>query len=74
MQAANAGVNVGVMSNINYFISKNGNPCIRYDVQVASEEKMEGRIKVFPPLAVEGSFVFFLMPDNPVFLDIIEVH
>ena len=74
LQAANAGVNVGVMSNINYFISKNGNPCIRYDVQVASEEKMEGRIKVFPPLAVEGSFVFFLMPDNPVFLDIIEVH
>lgn len=74
LQAANPGINVGVMSNVNYFISKNGNPCIRYDIQVASGEKMEGRIKVFPPLAAEGSFAFFMLSDNPVFLDIIEVH
>ena len=73
LQAANPGVHVGVMSNVNYFMSKNGNPCMRYDVQVASEEKMEGRIKVFPPLAIEGSFVFFEMSDNPVFLEIIQV-
>lgn len=73
LQIANPGINVGVMSNVNYFISQNGNPCIRYDVQVASGEKMEGRIKVFPPLVTEGSFVFFEMEDNPVFLKIIQV-
>ena len=73
LQDANPGVYAGVMSNVNYFTSKNGNPCMRYDVQVASGEKMEGRIKVFPPLAAEGSFVFFTIPDNAVFLDILQV-
>lgn len=73
LQKANPHVNVGVMSNINYFTSKNGNPCMRYDVQDSQGERIEGRIKVFPPLAVEGSFVFFAIPDNPVFLDILQV-
>lgn len=73
LQNDNPHVNVGVVSNVNYFTSKNGNPCMRYDVQISSEEIFEGRIKVFPPLATEGSFIFFSVPDNPVFLDILQV-
>ena len=73
LQQANQHVNCAVSSNINYFVSKNGNPCARYDALMPDGTKLEGRIKVFPPLMAEGSFIFFVVPDNPVFLDIIEV-
>lgn len=65
----------GVASNIKYFTSKRGNPCVRYDIRVNDDVILEGRIKAGdPPLMVEGSFVFFLMEDNETFLNILEVH
>ena len=65
----------GIASNIKYFVSKKGNPCVRYDIRINDEVLLEGRIKAGnPPLMVEGSFVFFLMEDNDVFLNILEVH
>lgn len=73
LQNANPGINVGISSHISYFTSKNGNPCVRYNIQLASGDILEGRIKVYPPLMVEGSFVFFNVGDNPVFLDIMQV-
>lgn len=73
LQQANPGLQVGFVSNISYFVSKNGNPCARYDLVTASGDTLAGRIKVYPPLMSEGSFVFFEVGDNPVFLDIIQV-
>lgn len=73
LQNSNPGINCCVASNINYFMSKNGNPCARYDAVIAPDNVLEGRIKVKPPLMAEGSFVFFEMRDNPVFLEIIQV-
>lgn len=73
LQDANPSVQVGFVSNVSYFVSKNGNPCARYDLVTASGDTLEGRIKVHPPLMSEGSFVFFEIGDNPVFLDIIQV-
>lgn len=65
----------GIASNVKYFTSKKGNPCVRYDLIVKKDVVLEGRIKAGdPPLMVEGSFVFFLMEDNEVFLNILEVH
>ncbi len=72
---ANNNVPCGVASNIKYFTSKRGNPCVRYDIRVNEDVFLEGRIKAGdPPLMVEGSFVFFLMEDNETFLNILEVH
>lgn len=65
----------GVASNIKYFTSKRGNPCVRYDIRIKDDVILEGRIKAGdPPLMVEGSFVFFLIEDNETFLNILEVH
>ena len=73
LQSANPGVNVGYVSNINYFTSKNGNPCARYDVTTGDGNVLEGRIQVNPGMMVEGSFIFFTIGKNPVFLDIIQI-
>ena len=65
----------GIASNVKYFVSKKGNPCVRYDLQIDEDNILEGRIKAGnPPLMVEGSYVFFVFDDNEVFLDILEVH
>lgn len=65
----------GVVSNVKYFTSKKGNPCVRYDIRVKEDVLLEGRIKAGdPPSMVEGSFVFFLIEDNDTFLNILEVH
>lgn len=73
LQEANPQINCAVSSNVNYFVSKNGNPCVRYNAHLPNNSELEGRIKVFPPLMVEGSFIFFTPSENPVFLDIVEV-
>ena len=73
LQNANPSIRCCVSSHINYFTSKNGNPCVRYNATINSDNVLEGRIKVNPPLMVEGSFVFFDMGNNPVFLEIIQV-
>lgn len=73
LQNANPGINVGFISNVNYFTSKNGNPCARYDITLGTGETLEGRITVHPPLMYQGSFVFFTIEDNPVFPNIIQV-
>jgi len=65
----------GVASNVKYFTSKKGNPCVRYDLRLNEETLLEGRIQAgAPPLMVEGSFVFFIIEDNETFLNILEVH
>lgn len=73
LQNANPGINVGFISNVNYFTSKNGNPCARYDITLGTGETLEGRITVHPPLMYQGSFIFFEIGDNPVFPNIIQV-
>lgn len=73
LQNANPGINVGFISNVNYFTSKNGNPCARYDITLGTGETLEGRITVHPPLMYQGSFIFFTIEDNPVFPNIIQV-
>ena len=65
----------GVASNVKYFTSKKGNPCVRYDLRIDEETFLEGRIKAGdPPLMCEGSFVFFEVGNNPTFPYILEVH
>ena len=73
LRSANPTVDCCIASNISYFVSKNGNPCVRYDAVIDEKNILEGRINVNPPLMVEGSFVFFSFGANPVFLDIIQV-
>lgn len=73
LQNANPGIHVGFISNVNYFTSKNGNPCARYDITLGTGETLEGRITVHPPLMYQGSFIFFEIKDNPVFPNIIQV-
>lgn len=65
----------GVAQNVKYFISKKGNPCVRYDLIINSDTILEGRIEAGNPhLMCEGSYVFFLVEDNETFLNILEVH
>lgn len=73
LQNANPSIHVGFISNVNYFTSKNGNPCARYDITLGTGETLEGRITVHPPLMYQGSFIFFEIGDNPVFPNIIQV-
>lgn len=73
LQNANPSIHVGYISNVNYFTSKNGNPCARYDITLGTGETLEGRITVHPPLMYQGSFIFFEIKDNPVFPNIIQV-
>lgn len=73
LQNANPGIQVGFISSVNYFTSKNGNPCARYDITLGTGEILEGRITVHPPLMCQGSFIFFTIEDNPVFPNIIQV-
>ena len=73
LRSANPTVDCCIASNISYFVSKNGNPCVRYDAVIDEKNVLEGRINVNPPLMVEGSFVFFSLGSNSVFLDIIQV-
>lgn len=74
LQKDNPNYNVGVVSNIRPFTSKKGNRCFWYDVYINDELYLEDRIvcNVLPKM-VEGSFLFFLVQDNPTFLQIIEV-
>ena len=78
LQESNPDVCVGVASNISYFTSKSGNPCMRYNVTLKDGKVLDGRIKVLLGdksyyMCYEGSFVFFYIPQNPVFLEIIQV-
>lgn len=74
LQETNTDINVGIVSGVNYFVSKNGNNCVRYNVFVDDNIFLEGRIACGnPPLMVEGSFIFFYVDDNPVFLQIMQV-
>ena len=74
LQKQNPDVNVGIISNIRYFTSKNGNRCAWYNVYVDDETILEDRIVCnSPPNMVDGSFLFFFVQDNPTFLQIVEV-
>jgi len=74
----NNNVPCGVATDVKYFTSKNGNPCVRYNLIINEETVLDGKIEVgseeYPPhLMVEGSYVFFLM-EHETFLNILEVH
>lgn len=74
LQKQNPDINVGIISNIRYFTSKNGNRCAWYNVYVDDETILEDRIVCnSPPNMVDGSFLFFFVQENPVFLQIVEV-
>lgn len=74
LQKQNTNINVGIISSIRYFTSKNGNRCAWYNVYVDDETILEDRIVCnSPPNMVDGSFLFFFVQDNPVFLQIVEV-
>lgn len=74
LQEQNIDVNVGLIDNVKYFVSKNGNSCVYYNCKVNDDIYLEQRIACGnPPLMVEGSFIFFLLGNNETFLDIIQV-
>lgn len=74
LQESNPNVNVGLISNVKYFVSKKENNCAYYDVWVNDSIQLPQRIVCGePPKMVEGSFIFFFVGDNPTFLDIIQV-
>ena len=74
LQNRNPDINVGIISSIRYFTSKNGNRCAWYNVYVDEETILEDRIVCnHPPNMVDGSFLFFFVQDNPKFLQIVEV-
>lgn len=74
LQKQNPDINVGIISNIRYFTSKNGNRCAWYNVYVDDETILTDRIVCNqPPNMVDGSFLFFFVQDNPTFLQIVEV-
>lgn len=71
LQQTNPNLNVGVVQNVRYFLSKKGNRCCWYNVYVDDGLELEDRIQCNPlPEMVDGSFIFFLVSDNPVFLEI----
>ena len=74
LQKNNMEVNVGLIDNVKYFVSKKGNPCVYYNCKVNDDIYLEQRIACgSPPLMVEGSFIFFLLGNNETFLDIVNV-
>ena len=75
LQRTNPDVNVGVVFNVRYFTSKNGNRCSFYDIFVNNDIILKDRIMCNAPniKMTDGSYVFFLMGNNEVFPQIIEV-
>lgn len=74
LQKANPDYNVGLVYNVRYFTSKKGNRCAWYCIYVNDEIKLEDMIVCnAPPLFLDGSYIFFLVSDNPKFPQIIEV-
>ena len=74
LQESNEHINVGLISSVRPFKSKAGNSCRWYDVYVDDETILKDRIVCNEDtLMVDGSYVFFYVNDNPVFLDIREV-
>jgi hypothetical protein len=76
LQRTNPDVNVGVVSNVRYFTSKNGNRCCWYNIFINKKIVLEDRIMCNAPniKMTDGSYIFFLMGNNEVFPQILEVR
>ena len=74
LQKTNTGLNVGIIHNVRYFTSKKGNRCCWYNVYINNSLTLEDRIQcnVMDEM-VDGAFIFFLVGENPTFLEIHEV-
>ena len=74
LQKTNPDYNVGLISNTRYFTSRKGNRCAFYNIYVNDEINLEDMIVCnAPPKFLDGSYIFFLVSDNPKFPQIIEV-
>ena len=74
LQEDNDYINVGLVNSVRPFKSKAGNLCRWYNVFVDDETILSDRIVCNEEtLMVDGSFVFFYVAENPVFLDIREI-
>lgn len=74
LQRTNPDYNVGTVSNVRYFTSKSGNRCCWYNIFVDEDIILEDRIMCNSPTRItDGSYIFFLMGNNEVFPQIIEV-
>ena len=74
LQKTNPDYNVGLISNVRYFTSKKGNRCCWYNIYVNDDIKLEDMICCnAPPKFLDGSYIFFLVSENPKFPQIIEV-
>ena len=74
LQETNQDYNVGIITNVRYFTSKKGNRCCWYNIYVSDDIILEDMICCnAPPQFLDGSYVFFLISDNPKFPQIIEV-
>lgn len=71
LQDTNQNVNVGIVQNVRHFTSKSGNRCCWYNVYVDKDIYLEDRIECRNTSEMfEGKFLFFLVSDNPTFLEI----
>lgn len=74
LQNGNPDYNVGIVSNVRYFTSRRGNRCSWYNIYVDEDTQLEDMIVCnAPPQFLDGSYIFFLVSDNPKFPQIIEV-
>lgn len=74
LQEQNSHINVGLVYGVRPFKSKAGNQCRWYNVWIDEETILEDRIVCNEDtLMVDGSYLFFYVSDNPVFLDIRQV-
>lgn len=74
LQKTNPDYNVGLVSNVRYFTSKAGNRCTWFDIYVSEEIQLKDMICCnAPPKFLDGSYIFFLVSNNPKFPQIIEV-
>lgn len=74
LQKTNPDYNVGLISNVRYFTSKKGNRCAWYNIYIDDETSLEDMIVCnAPPQFLDGSYIFFLVSENPKFPQIIEV-
>lgn len=73
IQQDNPVFTIGVATNINYFTSKKGNKCLRYDLIINKEKTLLGCMNCFePPLINDGSYIF-LNGGNKPFFNIVKI-
>ena len=68
LQQDNPLFSIGVATNINYFTSKKGNKCLRYDLILNKNKTLFGCMSCYePPLINDGNYVFLNGGNKPFF-------